>query len=417
MTYFHGVTVEETSNSKTEIVEQSRSIIGIVGTASGGIANSNEPVLLKSPEDVAKYFGLEKISEGETANTESNKSDQKGNKKTNTTKSEETGSNEPSNETLVRALFAIYANASPLIVAVKASELDIKKGTETDQKGIYALLKASASLGKNPKIILAPCFSEESDVKTALNTVADRLKAVALIDVPDGKNPDEAKKYAIDNAGLSRNYLFYPYINGTGKIGKMALSAFAAGVIAKNDAVNGYYTSPSNKHINGIESLAYPVNWSLSDPKSEANILNDPDGKGAAVTTVIRHGGFRLWGSRTLAKGKEEEANKFINVRRITDAIRDSVQASMLSEVDQNITPQFIQSVTESVNAYMRRLRNEGAIIDGLCYVDPNKNSVSDLKEGKVQFEIDYSAPQVSEQLKFSLILTDKYLEEVFKNV
>ena len=375
--YFHGVQVDESADEKTQIQGPSRSVIGIIGTAEGGEAKEDEPVLITKPTDIEKYFGEASAK-----------------------------------HTLVRSLHAIFLNASAKVVAVRVKESTDPKsyaGTASNVKGVFAFLKAGSTVGYVPKILIAPDLSHDASVITSFKAVAAKLRAVALIDCePKHTNKDAIRIAKSHNS--SRLILCSPRVNGVGDIGEIGMSAFSAGVMAKNDASNGYYTSPSNKPVNGIESLCKPIDWSLSDENSEANLLNKDQ-----VQTIIRHNGFRLWGSRTLGKSnKEDIANEFINVRRITDSINDAVQESMLVNVDENISKALIQNVVESVNAFLRDLKSKGAIINGKCFVD-SSISETDLKQGKINFDFDYTAPRPAEQIRFRSIITDKYMKEVFK--
>ncbi|MFK7827909.1 MAG: phage tail sheath family protein [Oligoflexales bacterium] len=360
--YFHGVKIEEKTDGLAGITLNSKTVIGIVGSAVQG--EENVPVLIKKAIDITENFGEDSES-----------------------------------HTLVRALKAIFLNASPLVVAVRSDAA----GDLESKTGVYALLKASSSLGYVPNVILAPGIEE---VDTALEAVAKKLKAVALL---DAATQAEAATKASSNSS-SRLFLCTPSVVGEGKIGTIGLSAFAAGVIAATDAKKGFYVSPSNKPIMGIDSLTEDVDWSLSDENSDANELNK---KG--ITTVIKHNGFRLWGNRTLGKTQDEDkANVFINVRRITDSINTSIQQSMLDNIDKNISREYVQNVTESVNSFLRRMRAVGAIINGYCWASEEDNTAKQIKQGKLTLSFDYTPSYPADQIKFKSIITEKYIKEIF---
>lgn len=284
------------------------------------------------------------------------------------------------------------------------------RGSVGDQTGVYAFLAAQSELGFTPKIILAPAYGDSVDVQAAMLSVAEKLRAVALFEAPETATFNDALKLG-DAYSSSRVYLSFPWVEGTGDIGTVPMSAFIAGTIARNDLENGFWASPSNKVMNGIKALKQKVSWSISDPNSQANLLNE---KG--IATAIREGGFRLWGSRTLGKNsKLDSANVFINVRRTTDTINDSVVRANLWAVDKGITVNFVQDVLEAINNFLRNLRSQGAIINGLAFVDPKDNTPDQIKQGKVVFSFDYTAVYPAEQIKFKSIITDKYLTEVFE--
>ena len=314
--------------------------------------------------------------------------------------------------TIPKALAAIYAQGSPLIVVIRVSgdepSVSNISGTEESSTGVFGFLKAQSVVGFTPKIIIAPKFSHDVSVQEALKLVTQKLRAVAIIDMAETSTRQDALAFS-EKHSTSRFYPIHGCAEGVGDIGTMPLSPFVAGLIAVNDLENGYWSSPSNKILNGIKRITNPLTWSLSDPNCEANLVNE---KG--IATVIRQGGFRLWGNRTLGKNSAiEQAHVFLNVRRITDAINDSIMQSVMWAMDKNITKNFIQDVLESVNNFIRSLRNDGAIINGNAFVVLEENPPDQIKQGKVVFSFDYTPVFPAESIKFKSIITDQYLAEV----
>ena len=84
--------------------------------------------------------------------------------------------------------------------------------------------------------------------------------------------------------------------------------------------------------------------------------------------------------------------------------------------VDRNITKTYVEDVTEGVNNYLRHLKAIGAIIGGKCYADKELNTPSQIKQGKVYFDFDFSPPYPAEHITFRSRMTDLYLEEIFKS-
>ena len=380
--YLHGIKIEENPEGAPSIAPIRTSVIGLVGTASDGddVPGMNEPFLIAKPSDASRLLG--KIVSGQ----------------------------ESTSNTMLRSIEAINFQTSPLIVCIRVASADAAAGNLSEGTGVYALLKAQSKVGFTPKILIAPTFAHLAEVKTALLLVAEKLRAEALIDGSIDNKINDIIDVA-KNSDSSRFYLSYPWVEGEGSSGDLPLSPFIAGLIAKNDAENGFWSSPSNKELRGIKRLKRDIGWSLSDPDSEANLLNE---KG--IATVIRHNGYRLWGSRNLGKGdKTNSANKFLNVRRITDTINDSVALSSMWAVDQDITKNYVQDVLESVNNYLRNLRSNGAILNGTAWADPKDNPPDNIKNGQIIFSFDYSPVYPGEQIKFKSILTDKYLKEVFE--
>ena len=54
----------------------------------------------------------------------------------------------------------------------------------------------------------------------------------------------------------------------------------------------------------------------------------------------------------------------------------------MLQFIDFPIDNGLIDSISESVNAFIRTLIGRGALIDGKCYYNPDKNPVTEIANG-----------------------------------
>ena len=178
-----------------------------------------------------------------------------------------------------------------------------------------------------------------------------------------------------------------------------------AGLIAKSDSERGFWWSPSNLPINGIVGTARPVDFALGDANARANLLNE-----AKVATIIRQDGYRLWGNRSLSS---DQKWMFLSVRRTADMINDSLLRAHLWAVDRNITKTYLADVTEGVNAYLRHLTNIGAIIGGRCWSDPDLNSPSQIQQGKVFFDFDFTPPYPAEHITFRSQMVNDYLKEL----
>lgn len=332
--------------------------------------------------------------------------------------------------TLPAAVDAIFDQAGAMIVVVRvengASESDtlarIIGGVEAESghyKGIQALLGAESVVGVKPRILIAPGFTgsrrEDPDdpgqaladpVVAALIPIAEQLRAVIVADGPNTHDSD-AIAYAND-FGVRRVYTVDPGVrvmNGDGAIIQQPASARVAGRIAWTDANRGFWWSPSNTPINGIVGTARAVSFALGDTHSRANLLNE-----ARVATIIRQNGFRLWGNRTLSADPKWA---FLNVVRTADMIHESLQQAHLWAVDRNLTRQYMEDVTEGVNNYLRTLKARGAILGGRCWPDPDLNTPSELQQGRVYFNFDFTPPAPAEHITFRSHLVNDYYEEV----
>lgn len=294
---------------------------------------------------------------------------------------------------LGKALEAIFKQSGALVVVV--NDGGEGGGDATSFTGIYALKRAQAALGYTPRIIVAR--TPDTDIED-IKSVCDSCRAIAIVGIPEATATD-ATQWMEDNAN-DRVYGLWPFVNGNEDP-----APYVAGVLAKSDNDKGFWWSPSNQEVFGINSLDYPVDFQLGDTTSLANVLNE--GK---VTTFIRQGGFRVWGNLT---GSIDAKWQFLSVRRTADIINDSILYNHLWAVDRNITRTYLEDVSDGVNNYLSTLVNLGAIIGGKCWPDPGLNSPDQIALGKVYFNFEFTPPYPAQTVTFRSILTNDYLSEL----
>ena len=65
----------------------------------------------------------------------------------------------------------------------------------------------------------------------------------------------------------------------------------------------------------------------------------------------------------------------FENVRRTGDVINESIRYFSQQYIDMPITQALIDALTESVNAYGRKMTGDGAVLGFRCWFDPAPQS------------------------------------------
>ena len=93
--------------------------------------------------------------------------------------------------------------------------------------------------------------------------------------------------------------------------------------------------------------------------------------------------------------------------------IHESLLNTHLWAVDRNLNKTYIDDVLEGVNAYLRHLRAQGAIINGRAWADSDANTPDQLAQGKVTIDFDFTPPYPAEHIRFRSCLTNEYLAEV----
>lgn len=237
--------------------------------------------------------------------------------------------------------------------------------------------------------------------------IAERLRGIIIADGPNTNDAD-AIGYAGD-FGSDRVYVVDPKVIKTDSTGFTVTewsSACAAGLLAKSDNDRGFWWSPSNQEINGIQGTARPIDFTLGDANSRANLLNE-----RKIATIIRQDGFRLWGNRTLSSDPKWA---FLCVRRTADIINDSLLRAHLWAVDRGITKTYVDDVKEGVNNYLRHLTSIGAILGGECWADPDQNPADQIALGKVKFDFDFTPVYPAEHVTFRSHLVNNYIVEIF---
>ena len=320
--------------------------------------------------------------------------------------------------TLPNSIDGIFDHAGAMVVIVRiegegdAAISSIIGGVDeaTGQyKGVQAFLGAESRVKVAPKILIAPGFSQNQVVIAEMMGIADRLRAVIIADGPN-TNDTDAIAYR-ENFGSARVYIVDPWVKiwdtETNDFALAPASARVAGIISKSDNERGFWWSPSNREMYGIAGTARDVDFTLGDVNARANFLNENE-----VATIIQKDGYRLWGNRTCSSDPKWA---FLSHRRTADMINESMLRAHMWAVDRNITKGYIEDVTGGVNAYMRRLKAQGAILGGECWVDPELNTPTAIMAGNVYFNYKFTPPPVAEHITFRSHMVSDYIEDVFK--
>jgi uncharacterized protein len=308
--------------------------------------------------------------------------------------------------------------------------------TGTTYTGIQALLTTYGTMGFFSKVLIASGYAQNADVASALVSLADTVRAVALIDSPPSTSPATAiaNRGVADNAfdtSSTRAILCYPQetfydtglvptgitLNGALPVPNSAnvnsvgpYSQWVAGAIAAQDLQNGYWWSPSNVEVEGILGPDITLYASILDPNSDVNNLNSE----GIVTVFNAYGtGLRVWGNRSAGYPNVTTPDNFISVRRTMDVLEESVELSMLQFLDQPISNGLISAILASVNAFIRTLIQRGALVAGTASYNPADNPPNSVAAGQLVFEIDVMPPPPAERITFEVFLDSTLLSQL----
>ncbi|WP_434673811.1 phage tail sheath subtilisin-like domain-containing protein [Pseudomonas sp. R1-15] len=382
MSFFHGVTTTNVDTGARVIALPSSSIIGLVDTfvpAPAYSAQPNDLVVITNEREAVAAFGADSA--------------------------------------ITKACKAIYTRAKAVIVACGVAQLAdpaaqtsaIIGGVLADGKrtGLQALLDGKSRFNAQPRLLVTPKHSATQAVGTALVALADKLRGLAILDGPN--TTDEAVMAYAENFGAKRAYLVDPGVQYWDTTADATVdapgSAWVAGLFAWTDSEYGFWASPSNKEFVGITGTSRPIEFLDGDETCRANLLNN-----ANITTIIRDDGFRLWGNRTLSSDPKWA---FVTRVRTMDIVMDAILYGHKWAVDRSITATYIKDVTEGLQAFMRDLKAQGAIINFEVYADPELNTASQLEQGKVYWNIRFTDVPPAENPNFRVEVTNQWLTEV----
>lgn len=181
---------------------------------------------------------------------------------------------------------------------------------------------------------------------------------------PDPAKPEPAKPEAAtgeDAIGAPQSpggytALYFPWIVMTdpvsGKKVTQPPSGHIAGVWARVDATRGVHKAPANEPIQGALDLVRRVS------RGEQEVLNP------AGVNCIRYfpgEGIRIWGART--KAPEASEYRYVNVRRLTNMIKESVADGTRWVVFEPNDHTLWKSIRRDIGAFLTNVWRDGALL------------------------------------------------------
>jgi len=367
--FLHGVETIEVPNANQPVTINKMAVAAIVGTAplaDNAAFPLDTPVLLTSAPQKAALLGA-------------------------------TG-------TLAAAVRDFYAEGGGACIVVRvapglndAATMTNIIGSESAKTGLYALLGARAQTGVMPRTIICPGFTSQrpnsasNPVVAAAIAVAARLRGRVYASTPSSSTVDAIawrEDWASDRlVPIYPNILGWDPVTST-YVTRPADAAFA-GLTARVHRDLGFWFSPSNQVLRSIGGVSNPVGWASGDPDCEASILNEN-----RIATMInmgqasgvQYGGWRRWGNRTTA----EDANwVFESVRTIADAVYEALDEATLWAVDKPSTKQLLLDVTERAMDFVRFGVDQGWLVGGRVWLDPEDNTPQQMSNGVWVWRID----------------------------
>jgi len=274
--------------------------------------------------------------------------------------------------------------------------------------GLQALRVASSAVGAKPRIIGAPGL-DSALVAAELVSIAEALRGFTYLSAYGAEDATQAKTYRA-NIGSKNAMIIWPDWLGldinTSSSGTLHATARALGVRAKIDLEQGWHKTLSNVTVNGVTGISKDVSWDLQNPNTVANDLN-----GNEVTTLVNTGaGFVYWGNRTCSA---DPMYAFESAARTDAILADTIAEAHLWAMDKPMSKVLISEILEGINAKFRQLKTEGRIVDATAWLDPDKNSQTELAAGKMHFDYNFTPVPPLENPNFYQTITNDYLVQL----
>lgn len=315
--------------------------------------------------------------------------------------------------TLAATLDAIADQANPLSIIVRVEEGASEAETTSNiiggmsngrYTGMKALLTAQARLQLRPRILAVP-GRDNLAVATELVGIAQKLRAFAYVSAWDCETKEAAAAYR-ENFGQREIMVIWPdFLNwdtATNNSQTALATAYAIGLRAKIDEEQGWHKVLSNESVNGVSGISRDVFWDLQDPATDAGYLNAHE-----VTTLVQHGGYRFWGSRTC---DEDKLFLFENYTRTAQILADTMAESHSWAVDKPLHKNLIRDILAGINAKGRDWVAQGYLLGFNAWIDESVNTKDTLKTAKLRIDYDYTPVPPLEDLTLRQRITDSYL-------
>lgn len=314
------------------------------------------------------------------------------------------------------------------VLSVEYKEIDPSQVTKSDiiggvsvadgsKKGLELVDSAFVVTGIVPEFIIAPGFSEDSEVAAVMSSKASAInelfkgKAIIDIDTNAAKTVSEAYQYKREKSIAGENQvLCFPNVSLGGV--KYHLSTHIAALMALTDSYNDGIPSesPSNKNLQ-IDGTVLADGTEIYLELAEANRLNS-----YGITTALNFtGGFKAWGNCTACYPENTDIKDyFISVNRMFGYVAKTLIFSYWGKIDSKMTPRFVQSIVDSINIWLNGLVADGHLLGGRVEFISGENITTDLMAGKMKYHVYLAPPSPAVEIDCVLEYDTSYIEALF---
>jgi phage tail sheath protein FI len=201
-----------------------------------------------------------------------------------------------------------------------------------------------------------PPSSSSSSVSSGAPDWPDSTRPAASASARPTTEASEQEDLGAPQSPGGYTALYYPWIvmidPVSGKKVTQPPSGHIAGVWARVDATRGVHKAPANEPIQGAIDLVRRVS------RGEQEVLNP------AGVNCIRYfpgEGIRIWGART--KAPEASEYRYVNVRRLTNMIKESVADGTRWVVFEPNDHTLWKSIRRDIGAFLTNVWRDGALL------------------------------------------------------
>lgn len=297
-----------------------------------------------------------------------------------------------------------YADLSKVTSADFVGSVD-EDGKRTGTKAIYNVTQL---YGDDVNLIIAPQYSSIPAVRSAIQSVADDLRAAFYPDAPIATTVNAAiqgrTNGEVDLKSTSANgYMAIPCLKRYNQYLDETLnkptSPTLAGMRVRLNKTRNIAKSLDNTVSKTTKGLEFPVEFIYNKENTESNALN-----GAGIATFINYkGSYRVWGVRNLSYPSETGITTSEAAQAVINFIEKTIEQTSFECVGENITKAFIDDVVEQINNKFNTWSNpENPIIyGGKCWFDESLNPVEDLANFKLVLSYEFCPLSTIEDLAY----------------
>ena len=297
------------------------------------------------------------------------------------------------------------------VTKLAASDFIGKVDEDNIKTGLQAIYDVQALYGDEVSILTIPVYSALKAVRSAMESVENKLKLQSYYDCPVGTSINKAiqgRQGAADGgvditSSSANGMLCFPYVyrynTETDKDELRPISPAAAGMRVRLDRERNVAKSIDNTKSFTTNGTEFPIGFGLNDPTCDSNILNS---KG--ISTMVNHNGsYYFWGGRNANFPTVDNIETFESVQRTASYIERSIENSSFQCVGEAITQGFIDDILNMIESLFNKLKNpqNQIIIDGNVKYDPSLNPAEELAKGHIRFSYNFCPPPPVERLTY----------------